>query len=253
LIQRCQDVQNQSNKLPMACKPNNTIWKRKESPANHDTALSIWFMLNQPVTCPAKSEIGLFDICGGFAFQQQFPFCKQFLFRWNRNEYKYLVLGSFFFFLCNLTLASLLAFLTMMKSCVCALLGVLLLSSTIDATCLFSKGNPAYGVSGTSADIMANGYVTATTPSVYKTLYSVDVTLWIDSDLASLNTNMPAIALTYFEHTNCIYAQGINKNLNYGNHNMSLTLHGNKIRYFQRTSPKVAGQVRMNRYLFGRA
>ncbi len=110
--------------------------------------------------------------------------------------------------------------------------------------CKFSKGLAGTGASGNTSALIANGAVAVTTPAVYKTLYSVDVGIWVDADLAALDPNIPQLALTYYEHANCIYALGLNENTNLGVHNMSFRIAGDQIHFFTRTSPKIPGTGR---------
>src|SRR4051812_10594225 len=111
--------------------------------------------------------------------------------------------------------------------------------------CKFSKSSVGFGAQGDSAALIANGSVAVTSAAVYKTLYTTEVGLWVDADLAALDPNMPAIALSYYEHANCIYALGMNATSNDGVHDLSFRIAGNQIHYFTRTSPKIAGT---NRY-----
>jgi hypothetical protein len=109
------------------------------------------------------------------------------------------------------------------------------------SSCKFTGTSGAFGAKGDSAALIAKGFVEVSTPSVYTTAYTVDVGVWVDDALVNLATDIPSLVLTYFEHANCIYAEGINKNTNKGIHEMSLRIFGNRIHYYKQTTPKIPG------------
>jgi hypothetical protein len=121
-------------------------------------------------------------------------------------------------------------------------LSATLLLTSLDATsaqaqCQFAASTSGYGADGDSAALIANGSVTVSTPAVYKTSYSVDVMVWVDDKLAALASDIPALVLSYFEHANCIYANGVNTSTNKGVHDLSLRIYNNRIYYYQDTTP----------------
>jgi len=115
-------------------------------------------------------------------------------------------------------------------------------SARAASPCKFSAGAAGFGAKGNTAALIASGSVEVATPAVYNTKYLVEVGVWVDADLAALDPNIPALALSYYEHANCIFALGVNANTSTGIHDMSLRIAGNRIRYFVPTSPKVPGQ-----------
>lgn len=130
--------------------------------------------------------------------------------------------------------------------------GLVLAAGTSSAraeTCKFSEGTPGYGASGNSAAMIANGSVSVTTPSTFKTPYYIDVGVWVDDALLAFGADAPQKALNYFEHTNCIYGAGVNGSDGSGTHNVSLRIAGNRLRRFVRTAgPPPGGPPGWNGY-----
>ena len=124
-----------------------------------------------------------------------------------------------------------------------ALLMALPSSALAGSPCLFSKQlGGVYGAYGDSTALATNGYVDVVTASVYTTSYTVDVGVWVDDTLVNKAVDIPALVLAYFEHANCIYAEGINEATNLGIHDLSLRIFGNRIHYYKQTTPAIPGQ-----------
>jgi hypothetical protein len=111
-----------------------------------------------------------------------------------------------------------------------------------DSPCKFSGSSGKFGAKGDSAALVKNGHVDVRTPAVYETPYRVDVGVWMDDSMARLAPDAPSVVLSYFEHTNCIFAHGSNANTHDGVHAMSLRIAGNRIRYYKQTIPKIKGE-----------
>jgi hypothetical protein len=108
--------------------------------------------------------------------------------------------------------------------------------------CAFSTSDPAkYGAQGTATDLVNHGSVAVKSRGVYYTEYTVDVGVWVDDSFAQLAADAPALALSYFEHANCILALGQNQNTGGGDHHVSLRIAGDVIRYYPITTPPVSG------------
>lgn len=111
-------------------------------------------------------------------------------------------------------------------------------------SCYFSTDDPAhFGVSGDSADLAANGYVTVVPRGVYYTPNTIDVGVWVDDTMLDLADEIPALVLSYFEHANCIFALGKNKLTGDSIHTVSLRIAGNRIRYFPINTPPPVNQT----------
>ncbi len=108
--------------------------------------------------------------------------------------------------------------------------------------CAFSKDNPLiFGARGNSQTLIKNGFVDVNTPAVYSTPFTVDIELWVDDSFAKLASDAPALALSYFEHANCILALGKNQDTGTSNHSLSFRLKDNRIHYYPITTPPVPG------------
>ena len=123
-----------------------------------------------------------------------------------------------------------------------------LCSAPARAECVFSGlqtpvGDTAnsYGALGDSAALLKNGQAKVSMRSAYPTPYVVDLGVWVDDQLAHKAANMPALILSYIDHVNCIFAQGVRAGSNDNVHQMSFRINKNQINLYTFTTPNAPG------------
>ncbi len=121
-------------------------------------------------------------------------------------------------------------------------------ASARGADCVFSGfqkpvGDTAnsYGAFGDSAALLKDGKVRVSMRSAYPTPYSVDLGVWVDDQLAHQAADIPALILSYIDHTNCIFAQGVRAGSNDNVHQMSFHINKNQINLYTFTTANAPG------------
>jgi len=99
----------------------------------------------------------------------------------------------------------------------------------------------SYGSFGDSAALLKDGKVRVSMRSAYPTPYSVDLGVWVDDQLTKRASNIPALILSYIDHANCIYAQGVRAGSSDNVHQMSFRINKNQINLYTITTPNVPG------------